>query len=129
MLIKIIGIGLSGAILSLIIKQYRPEIAIAVPILTAAAITALCLPYIAAMIEMFEQLADRSGISAQHLKIVIKIIGIAYICQFAADICRDAGEGSVAGKVELGGKLLIISLSVPIIYDLLGLVAKIVSFG
>lgn len=129
MLIKIIGIGLSGAILSLIIKQYRPDIAVAVPILTAAAITLLCAPYISAVIEMFEQIADRSGISSQHLKIVIKIIGIAYICQFAADICRDVGEGSVAAKVELGGKVLIISLSVPIIYDLLGLAAKIVSFG
>ena len=129
MLIKIIGIGLSGAVLSLIIKQYRPDIAIAVPILTAAAITLLCVPYISSMIDMFERIADQSGISSQQLKIVIKIIGIAYICQFAADICRDAGESSVAAKVELGGKVLIISLSVPIIYDLLGLAAKIVSFG
>ena len=68
MLIKIIGIGLSGAVLSLIIKQYRPDIAIAVPILTAAAITLLCVPYISSMIDMFERIADQSGISSQHLQ-------------------------------------------------------------
>lgn len=128
MLFKIIGIGLCGAILSLMVKQYRPELAIAIPILTGAVILMICVPYISALMDMFVRIADTAGVKSAHLKIVIKIIGIAYICRFASDICRDAGENSVSGKIELGGKLLIITLSMPIIFDLLDIILRILNF-
>lgn len=128
MLFKIIGIGLCGAILSLMVKQHRPEFAIAIPLLTGAVILAICVPYISALLDMFGRIADTAGVRSAHLKIVIKIIGIAYICRFASDICKDAGEGSVSGKIELGGKLLIVTLSMPIIFDLLDIILRILNF-
>ena len=70
----------------------------------------------------------QTGVNLFHIEIVLKIIGISYICQFAADICKDAGEASIAGKIELGGKIIIISLSMPIIYNLLDLVNHIINF-
>ena len=110
------------------VKQYRPELAIAIPILTGAVILMICVPYISALMDMFVRIADTAGVKSAHLKIVIKIIGIAYICRFASDICRDAGENSVSGKIELGGKLLIITLSMPIIFDLLDIILRILNF-
>ena len=77
---------------------------------------------------MFENIAEESGIDTAYVKIVIKIIGVAYICQFASDICKDAGESSIAGKIELGGKIVIITMSMPIIYGLLELVSRIINF-
>lgn len=125
---KIVGIGICGAILSLIVKQYRPDFAIAIPILTSAAIIGSCVPYIKTVLELFENIANKTGIEITQLRIVIKIIGIAYICQFASDICRDIGEGSISGKIELGGKVVIITLSAPILYNLLELVGRIINF-
>lgn len=125
---KIIGIGICGTVLALTVKQYRPELAIAVPVLSAAAILLLCVPYLSSVLTMFQNIAEESGIDTAYVKIVIKIIGVAYICQFASDICKDAGESSIAGKIELGGKVVIITLSMPIIYGLLELVSKIISF-
>lgn len=125
---KIIGIGICGTVLALTVKQYRPELAIAVPVLSAAAILLLCVPYLSSVLTMFQNIAEESGIDTAYVKIVIKIIGVAYICQFASDICRDAGESSIAGKIELGGKVVIITLSMPIIYGLLELTSKIISF-
>ena len=56
---------------------------------------------------------------------VLKITGIAYIAEFGAEICRDAGEGAIAAKIEMAGKVIIIALAVPIITSLLDLVLKI----
>lgn len=125
---KIIGIGICGTVLALTVKQYRPELAIAVPVLSAAAILLLCVPYLSSVLAMLESIAEESGIDTAYVKIVVKIIGVAYICQFASDICKDAGESSIAGKIELGGKVVIITLSMPIIYGLLELTSKIISF-
>lgn len=125
---RVIGLGITGAVLSLLIKQHRPEIAMAVPILTAAAILAMCIPYLNAVVTAFTDIADRAGIELAHMRTVIKIIGVAYICQFASDICADAGERAIAGKIELGGRIVIITLSMPIIYNMLELVSDIISF-
>lgn len=125
---KIIGLGICGTFLTLFIKQYKPEIAPAIPILTTIAIFGLLIPQISSVMEMFGDIAERSGMDIRQIKIVIKIIGVAYLCQFASDICKDAGETSVSGKIELGGKIVIISLSAPIIYSLLELVEKIINF-
>lgn len=128
MLIKVIGVGITGMVLSLLIKQYRPDFAITIPILVSAIIITACTPYIESILEMLHNIAEISGIEIAKITIIIKIIGIAYICQFASDICMDAGERAIAGKIELCGKLIIIALSIPIIYNLLDLVNGIINF-
>lgn len=125
-ILKIIGISLAGAVLSLLIKRQRPELAIAIPMLTAAVVLTICVPYLTEVIDGFSELADASGVTLPHMQIVLRIIGIAYICQFASDICRDAGEISIAAKIELGGKIIIIAVSMPVINDLLALVNDII---
>lgn len=127
-IIQIIGIGTIAAFLSFVIKQYRPELAMIIPVLGASVIFIGIAPYLKNVISMFSDIADRAGIDGQYLKIIIKMIGIAYLCQFAAELCRTAGEGLLAGKIELGGKLIILSLSMPVIYRLLGLVSSIIYF-
>lgn len=126
--LKIVGIGIVSMILSLLIRQYRPEMAVVVSLCGAVLILSMCVPYLSNIFKMFEDIANQAGVNLSHIKIVLKIIGISYICQFAADICKDAGETSVAGKIELGGKIVIITLSMPIIYNLLDLVNDIINF-
>ncbi len=123
-----LGIGVVTAILSLFIKQHRPEIAIAIPVLGGVAIFVVMVPYLEETVRLFEELAEISGIQNRYLRLIIKMIGIAYLCEFSAELCRDAGESSMAGKIELGGKVLILSLSVPIVYQLLGLIETMIRF-
>lgn len=127
-LIQIIGIGIITAILSLIIKQHRPELAVALPMLGAAAIILCIAPYLKGILTMFEDMAKRVGLESRYLHMVIKIIGVAYLCQFASELCKDAGEGSMASKIELAGKVMILTLSMPVIYRLLDLVSDIINF-
>lgn len=127
-LLRILGIGVVTAFLSLLIKQHRPEIAIAIPVLGGIAIFLSVAPYLKGMVTLFEELAEVSGIQNRYLRLILKMIGVAYLCEFSAELCRDAGENSVAGKIELGGKLLILSLSVPIVYQFLDLVETMIRF-
>ncbi|MBE5041120.1 stage III sporulation protein AD [Ructibacterium gallinarum] len=127
--IQVIGIGIITVFLSVLIRQHRPELALALPILGTAVIFLLLAPGLRAALAMFEDIAAQAGIENQFLRLVIKIIGIAYICQFSAEICRDAGESSMAGKIELAGKLMILTLSMPIIYQILGLVGAMIDFS
>ncbi len=125
---RVIGIGLLATSLSLLLRQQRPEFALAMPILGAAGILFCVLPYLQEVLVMFETMANQVGLESRYLKMIVKIIGVAYLCQFGAELCRDAGESSIAGKIELGGKVMILALSMPVISGFLDLVSSIIRF-
>ena len=124
-IIKIAGIGLIALILIIILKQYRPEFALYISLLAGVIILYLALDNLTSVINMLKEICNKSGINSKFLMILIKMTGIAFLSEFAISICKDAGEGAIASKVELGSKAIIISMSVPIIYNLLGVILKI----
>ena len=123
--IKIIGIGLIALILIIIIKQYRPEFALYISLIAGVIILYLALDKISNVINLLKQICDKSGINSKFLALLIKMTGIAYLAEFAISICKDSGESTIASKVELGSKAIIISMSIPIIYNLLEVILKI----
>ena len=74
---------------------------------------------------MLQDIANKTNVSSNFLKILIKITGIAILTEFAVSICKDSGESAIASKVDIGGKVIIISMSIPIIKALLETVLKI----
>lgn len=124
--IKIIGIGLMALIIIVIIKQYKPEFAIYVSLIAGAIIIYFSLDKISAIINLLTTLSKKTGINAEYLGILLKITGIAILTEYAVSICKDSGENAIASKIDLGGKVIIISISVPIIYALLEVVMKII---
>lgn len=124
-IIKIVGIGLIALILIIIIKQYRPEFALYISLIAGALILYFALDEIKNVIYLLRQICEKSGVNSKFLSILIKMTGIAFLSEFAISICKDAGEGALASKVELGSKAIIISMSVPIIYNLLEVILKI----
>ena len=123
-IIKIVGISLITLILIIIIKQYRPEFAIYISILAGICIIVLSLDKISNIINLLQQICNKSRVNSKFLEILLKMTGIAFLAEFAISICKDAGEGSIASKVELGSKAIIISMSIPIIYNLLEVILK-----
>lgn len=113
------------AVLLIIIRKERPEIAVTIAIAAAAMILLALLHNITQIITVFETLALKSKLNITYLKMIIKIIGIAYLAGFGAQICKDAGEGGMAAKIELAGKIFILSLGIPIMIGLLELVLKV----
>ena len=122
--IKIIGIALIALIITIIIKQYRPEFAIYIALVAGVIILALVIGNLTNVINLLKDISTRSGINNKFLGILLKMTGIAILTEFAISICKDAGENAIASKVEIGSKVIIISLSVPIITNLLEVILK-----
>ena len=123
-IIQIVGLALAATVISVIIKEYYPEIAVQISIITGIIIFAVISVKIGNVINLLKELADKVNIDMLYISTIIKIVGIAYITQFASEVCRDAGEGAIAAKVELAGKILIVVMAAPIILGLLKLLVE-----
>lgn len=124
-IIKIIGIGLIALVIAIILKQYRPEFAIYVSIIAGVLILVLIMEKFSGVINLLKSISDKTYINKQFLGILLKITGIAIITEFAVSICSDAGEKAIASKIEIGSKVIIIAMSIPIISSLLELIIDI----
>ena len=123
-IIKIVGIGLIALVIAIILKQYRPEYAIYVSIVAGILILAFIMSKITGIINLLKSISDKTYINKQFLSILLKITGIAIITEFAVSICTDAGEKAIASKIEIGSKVIIIAMSIPIISSLLEIILK-----
>lgn len=125
-IIKIIGIGLIALITIIIIKQYKPEFALYISLIAGALILYLIMDKLSGIITLLKSISDKSGINNQFLSLLLKITGIAFLSEFAINICKDSGEGAIASKIELGSKVVIVSMSIPIISSLLEVILKLI---
>jgi len=112
---QIVGLALIVTVISVVLKQIRPEIALQLTILASASIFILVMSKIKVIVDLLQDLADQANIGSYYLFIVLKIVGVAYLAEFGAQICRDAGEGALASKIELAAKVAVIALAIPII--------------
>ena len=76
------------------------------------------------IISLLQTITTKSGINSQFLSLLLKITGIALLTEFAISICKDAGESAIASKIEIGSKVVVISMSIPLISVLLEVILK-----
>lgn len=124
-IIKIIGIGLISLVITIIVKQYKPEFAVYISLIAGVLILMLVFDKLSEVIKLLNNLASKSAINSKFISLLIKITGIAILTEFAVSICKDSGETAIANKMDIGGKIMIIAVSVPIISSLLENVIKI----
>lgn len=124
---KIIGVALVTVVLSVLLKSYRPEISLSISLVSMGVMFALISPYMKTALNSFVNLSEQIGLNIKYMVIVIKVIGVAYITELGAEICRDSGENAVGTKVEICGKIIIIVMSMPVIYELFEVIGEIVS--
>jgi stage III sporulation protein AD len=122
---QIVGIGLIATILIVVIKQTKPEYAILISIVAGVIIFSMLLSKLVYVIDTISSLSSRADVNISYFNTILKIIGMAYIVEFASQISRDAGQDSIALKIELGGKILIMVLAIPILLALMDLIIKI----
>lgn len=118
---QVVGIALVASVLLVLLRQARPEWALLLSIVTAVAVFLLLVDDIAAIIRVLQEVADRADLDARYTATLLKIVGVAYLAEFGAQLCRDAGESALAAKVELAGKVVILLLAVPILMAVLEL--------
>ncbi len=120
-MIKLIGIGITGAMLSVLLKEYKPVFSVCIGIVTSVLIFLSVLPKIGYVLNVIDTISAQLSFHSEYIGIIIRIIGIAYLSHFGAEICRDAGQVAISQKLELAGKIIIIAASVPIFTAVLNL--------
>ncbi len=116
---KILAIGIIGTFLSVTVRAYKAEFGILTALITSVIILYFLIPQIAQIVTEINEFTVSFGIDVGYIKAITKIIGIAYITEFALELSKDAGEHMLSKKLELAGKITVISIMLPIIKILL----------
>lgn len=123
-LYKIISIAVITCIACLIVKPIRSDFAILISIVGGIIVLFYTVSYLSQIFDVFTEIFNISGINASIYSIILKIIGIGYLSEFTAGICNDTGNSSLADKVLLGGKVVILVMAIPIVTSILDIVME-----
>lgn len=123
---KVVSFCIIATILIIIIKQQKPEIALLLTIVATISVMLFAIYKMGDIFNLLDNLAGKSGISKDFLVIIIKVTIIAYIVEFGKNICTDAGQSAIATKLEMAGKVIIVTLSLPIINSLINILTGLV---
>lgn len=123
-LIKVLIIGIIISIITVLLKQIKPEYSLICIIVGSIVLIVYILSGVTQIFGYFSQIVDKTGIDQNLFTTLLKIIGIGYLVEFSAGVCVDSGNNSIADKIVLAGKILIFSVSMPIITSLFNLVLE-----
>ncbi|MDH2858607.1 stage III sporulation protein AD [Bacillus cytotoxicus] len=97
------------------LNQHKSSITSLFIVFIGSVMFLLLIDQIHSILKMIERIASEAKVSNVYVETLLKIIGIAYIAEFGAQITKDAGQGAIASKIELAGKILILVMAIPIL--------------
>lgn len=121
-ILKISALALCAVVLIIIVRQHKPEFGVFVAIGCSVLVLYFLTDSLKYAFSYMSQLYGRLDYGKTYLPVIIKVLAIAYITEFTAQLCRDAGEGSIASKVELAGKIMIFCVALPVFVSMMNLV-------
>ncbi|MDU1413277.1 MAG: stage III sporulation protein AD [Clostridium sp.] len=124
-IIKIISFALISLLIVGVVKTERRDVALLISMVAGIIIFMFLISKLTIVVNFLQTLSNKANIDIVYLDTVFKILGIAYLSSFCAEICKDAGESSIASKVEFAGKILILTLAIPILMAVLQTILKI----
>ena len=104
-MIKVAVFGIVASLIAMKIKTIRPEIAVVIAVISSILLAMYGLKQMEEILAVFEMIRSYSKIPQSYFQILLKLIGISFICEFASNICKDAGQASIAKQIEFAGKL------------------------
>ncbi|GAB6170328.1 stage III sporulation protein AD [Clostridium carnis] len=124
-ILKIVSFAFVALFIFILFKDKRNDLAVLISLAAGAIIFLFIITQLTDVISFIRNIADRANIDMVYIGIVLKILAIAYLASFCSEICKDAGAGSIASKVEFSGKVLILALAVPILMAVLDSILQI----
>lgn len=113
-IIAFVGAGIIGAVLSVVLRQYKPEFSIYITLITGMLMLGAAVTAVKPVIETVSGYLQIADPDISYADVLIKSLAVCYITQMASDSCADAGEKSIAAKIELAGKFAIVLLALPV---------------
>lgn len=123
---RVVGLGLMATVLLVLIREQRKDIGVLVRLAVGVAMLLIVVPDIARVVAAFVHISELAHIPALYLGMLLKVIGIAYLTVFVAQLANETGETGTALRVELAGKIAILLLAVPLIASITETVLKLI---
>ena len=121
-IVKVILVGVVTCIASVILKNIKPELSLLVSLSGGVVILIMIINNLSTVVSSFSNVVSKTNINTKLFSNILKIVGIGYLTEFGANICQDSGNGSLADKVLLAGKVLILCFALPIVNSMLNVV-------
>jgi len=118
-MIAIAILGISATILAVQFKGIKNEYGIYITVAACVIMFFYILTRLEDMINLVKKIVDLSSVNVAYVEVLIRVIGITYISEFASDVCRDCGYMAVSNQIQIFGKLTVLSLSIPVIEALI----------
>lgn len=126
-IVRIAAVGIITALCVMIVRENRPDIALVIGIAGGVTVLLSVVGYMRDTFGFFEGLIEKSGVDRSMISVLVKVVGIGYIADFAAGIAEESGSKSLADKIVLGGKVMIFAASLPVVKLLFEIVTALVS--
>lgn len=121
-IVKIILVGVITCVASVILKNIKPELSLLVSIGGGIVILIMIVNALVNVVSGFSSVVSQANVSTTLFSSVLKIVGVGYLTEFGANICQDSGHASIADKVLLAGKIIILCLALPIVNSMINVV-------
>jgi stage III sporulation protein AD len=118
-IIQIAMIGIGAVALALMVKQQKSEYALYLSLSAVVLILVFSMNRLQVVMETIRKIEQYTGIDVAMLKILVKLMGITYVAEFASEICKDAGFSAIGSQIEMFAKFSIMAVSVPVLLTLL----------
>lgn len=126
-IIPLMVVALIGVSMAVIFQRERKEYAVLCSIITGCVLLFMVIGELSGLFDAIKVLTEQYGISLDYLTLMLKTIGIAYLCQFGITLCKDAGQGAIALKLEIAGRVLLLGCALPAIMGLIEIGAELLS--
>lgn len=123
-IVKIGIFGVAAAFLALLLGQWKKEYSIFISIAAGLLIFAAVVTKVRVILDFTQKLENLAAVDSGYIRLVIKMVGITYVAEFAVNVCRDAGYAAIAGQIENFAKLSILGLSLPVLSAFLELIGS-----
>jgi stage III sporulation protein AD len=126
-MLQVIGVSLIGAFFAMILKEQKPNLSFLLVVFIGSSIFLFLVEKITNIVQMVEKLAISSNVNMLYFATILKVIGIAYIAEFASQITKDAGQAAISSKIEFAGKIMILTMAIPILTAIIESVLQLVA--
>jgi len=125
LIFKVVTFVLATLFIYLVFKDRRADVAVLILMAAGVMIFIFCISELGQILNFLKDMSEKAGIDMVYLGIILKILAISYLASFTSEICKDAGAGSLASKVEFAGKIFILVLAIPILMAVLDSILQI----
>lgn len=122
-------VGILTAVLSISVRKYNTEIALMITLVGSIIVFISVLANISALFDTVKNIFETASVESSYIKILLKCVGLCFICEFAVDLCVDAGQRTLANNISIAGKSLVLVTAIPLYKDVLSTVLSLAGAG